>query len=89
MGPDVKDITPERAIRNANEQAKQRALERAIRKTKEKLHVPEKLKDQELINSLKSKVRDQQGAMRDFLSDKPYLHRDYAREKFYKPKEEE
>ena len=89
LGPDVKDITPEQAIKNANEQAKQRALERAIRNTKEKLHVAEKLKDYDLVNKLKNKVRDQQGAMREFLSDKPYLHRDYAREKFFKPKKEE
>lgn len=88
LGPDVKDITPEQAIKNANEQAKQRALERAIRNTKEKLHVAEKLKDYDLVNKLKNKVRDQQGAMREFLSDKPYLHRDYARERFYKPKKE-
>lgn len=89
LGPDVKDITPEQAIKNANEQAKQRALERAIRNTKEKLHVAEKLKDHDLVNKLKNKVRDQQGAMREFLSDKPYLHRDYAREKFFKPKKED
>lgn len=89
LGPDVKDITPEQAVKNANEQAKQRALERSIRKTKEKLHVAEKLKDHDLANSLKNKVKDQQRTMREFLSDKPYLHRDYAREKFFKPKEEE
>lgn len=79
----LKDLTPEEAIANANVQAKQRALERSIRKSKEFLHVAEKLGDSELIDKYKSKVRMKQGAMRGFLSQHPYLHRDYAREKYY------
>ena len=84
LGDDVKNITPEDAIRNANAQAKQRALERSIRDSKEKLHIANKLGDKDLIDKYKSKIRTQQGAMRDFLKDKPFLHRDYAREKHYK-----
>lgn len=87
LGPDVKDITPSEAIANANAQAKQRALERSIRNSKEKLHVANKLGDKELISKYKSKIRTQQSAMRDFLKDKPFLHRDYAREKFFKKNE--
>ena len=83
LGPDVKDLTPEKVIENANAQAKQRALERSIRANKEKLHVAEKLGDKELISKYKSKIRTQQSAIRDFLKDKPFLHRDYAREKYY------
>lgn len=79
----LKDLTPEEAIANANVQAKQRALERSIRKSKELLHVAEKLGDSELISKYKSKVRMKQGAMRGFLSQHPFLHRDYAREKYY------
>lgn len=79
----LKDLTPEEAIANANVQAKQRALERSIRKSKEFLHVAEKLGDQELIDKYKSKVRIKQGAMRDYLKQHPFLHRDYAREKYY------
>lgn len=79
----LKDLTPEEAIENANVQAKQRALERSIRKSKEFLHVAEKLGDSELIDKYKSKVRIQQGAMRDYLKQHPFLHRDYAREKYY------
>ena len=79
----LKDLTPEEAIANANVQAKQRALERSIRKSKELLHVAEKLGDQELIDKYKSKVRIKQGAMRDYLKQHPFLHRDYAREKYY------
>nr|DAI29146.1 MAG TPA: minor capsid protein [Caudoviricetes sp.] len=84
LGPDVKDITPSEAIANANAQAKQRALERSIRNSKEKLHIANKLGDKELISKYKSKIRTQQSAMRDFLKDKPFLHRDYAREKYHK-----
>lgn len=83
LGEDVKDLTPEQAIENANVQAKQRALERSIRQSKEFLHVAEKLGDQELIDKYKSRVRMQQGAMRDYLRQHPFLHRDYAREKYY------
>lgn len=83
LGEDVKDVTPEQAIENANVQAKQRALERSIRQSKEFLHVAEKLRDQELIDKYKNKVRVQQGAMRDYLKQHPFLNRDYAREKYY------
>lgn len=79
----LKDLTPEQAIENANVQAKQRALERSIRQSKEFLHVAEKLGDTELIDKYKNKVRIQQGAMRDYLKQHPFLHRDYAREKYY------
>lgn len=77
------NLTPEEAIENANAQSKQRAIERSIRQSKEILHVAEKLGDQELIDKYKSKVRIQQGAMRDYLKQHPFLHRDYAREKYY------
>ena len=87
LGEDVKNVTPEQAIENANAEAKQRALERSIRNNKEKLHVAEKLGDKELIDKYKSKVRIQQGAMRDYLKQHPFLHRDYAREKLFKKTE--
>ena len=83
LGEDVKNVTPEQAIENANAEAKQRALERSIRNNKEKLHVAEKLGDKELIDKYKSKVRIQQGAMRDYLRQHLFLHRDYAKEKYY------
>ena len=83
LGEDVAEITPEQAIENANAEAKQRALERSIRANKEKLHVAEKLGDKELIEKYNSKVRIQQGAMRDYLKQHPFLHRDYVREKYY------
>lgn len=80
---DLKNLTPEQAIENANAQSKQRAIERSIRQSKEMLHVAEKLGNQELIDKYKSKVRIQQGAMREYLKQHPFLHRDYAREKYY------
>lgn len=87
LGEDVKNVTPKQAIENANAEAKQRALERSIRNNKEKLHVAEKLGDKDLMDKYKSKVRIQQGAMRDYLKQHPFLHRDYAREKFFKENE--
>ena len=83
LGEDVDSVSPELAIENANAEAKQRALERSIRQSKEFLHVAEKLGDSELVDKYKSKVRIQQGAMRDYLRQHPFLHRDYAREKYY------
>ena len=83
LGEDVDSVSPEQAIGNANAEAKQRALERSIRQSKEFLHVAEKLGDSELVDKYKSKVRIQQGAMRDYLKQHSFLHRDYAREKYY------
>ena len=83
LGEDVDSVSPEQAKENANAEAKQRALERSIRVNKEKLHVAEKLGDKELIDKYKSKVRIQQGAMRDYLEQHPFLHRDYVRERYY------
>lgn len=83
LGEDVAEVTPEQAEENANAEAKQRALERSIRSNKEKLHVAEKLGDKELIDNYKSKIRIQQGAMRDYLEQHPFLHRDYVRERYY------
>lgn len=83
LGEDVAEVTPEQAEENANAEAKQRAIERSIRQSKEFLHVAEKLGDSELVDKYKSKVRIQQGAMRDYLRQHPFLHRDYAREKYY------
>ena len=83
LGEDVESVSPEQAEENANAEAKQRALERSIRRSKEFLHVAEKLGDSELVDKYKSKVRIQQGAMRDYLKQHSFLHRDYAREKYY------
>nr|DAS04023.1 MAG TPA: minor capsid protein [Caudoviricetes sp.] len=79
----LEGLTEEQAIKNANVQAKQRALERSIRQSKEYLHVAEKLGDKDLIDKYKNKVRKQQGALRGYISQHPFLHRDYAREKYY------
>lgn len=77
------NLTPEEAIENANKQSKQRALERSIRQSKEMLHVANKLEDEELINKYKGQVRNRQAAMRSYLSQNPFLHRDYSRERYY------
>lgn len=69
-------------MENANAQAKQRALERNLRFSKEQLHVAEKIGDQELIDKYRGKLGNQKQALKDFLDVHPFLHRDYAREKY-------
>lgn len=77
------NLTPEEAIENANKQSKQRAIERSIRKSKELLHVANKLEDEDLINKYKGQVKSRQAAMRSYLAQHPFLHRDYSRERYY------
>lgn len=79
----LENLTPKEAIENANSQSKQRAIERSIRKSKELLHVANKLEDDELISKYKGQVRKQQAAMRDYLRQYPLLYRDYSRERYY------
>lgn len=83
LNDELKDITPEKAIENANIQSKQRALEREIRHAKEQLHVANQLGDKELIDKYSAKVRSHQATMRAYIKKNPFLHRDYAREKYY------
>ncbi|WP_428206132.1 phage minor capsid protein [Enterococcus cecorum] len=83
LNDELKDITPEKAIENANIQSKQRALEREIRHAKEQLHVANQLGDKELIDKYSAKVRSHQSTMRAYIKRNPFLHRDYAREKYY------
>ncbi len=77
------NLTPEEAIKNANAQSKQRAIERSIRQSKELLHVANKLEDEDLINKYKGQVKSKQAAMRSYLAQHPFLHRDYLRERYY------
>ena len=77
------NLTPEEAIKNANSQSKQRAIERSIRQSKELLHVANKLDDEELISKYKGQVKARQAAMRSYLAQHPFLHRDYSRERYY------
>lgn len=77
------NLTQEEAIKNANSQSKQRAIERSIRRSKELLHVANKLEDDELISKYKEQVKARQAAMRSYLAQHPFLHRDYSRERYY------
>ena len=83
LGEDVQDVTPEEAIKNANAEAKQRSFERSIRASKERLEVAKKLGDKDIEDKIKAQIRAKQGALRAFLKDNPFLHRDYQREKIY------
>ncbi|WP_170238978.1 phage minor capsid protein [Streptococcus suis] len=82
LDEDLKGITPEQAIENANVQAKQRALERSIRHTKEQIHVAKKLDDTELIERYTSKLGKQKRALKSFLDEHKFLYRDREREKY-------
>lgn len=83
LGEDVDSVSPEQAMDNANAEAKQRGLERSIRANKEKLHVAEKLGDDDLINKYKSKIGTQNAALKDYIDKHQFLKRDEAREKYY------
>lgn len=75
---------PEEAMANAELEAKQRGLERAVRKAKERLHYANQLEDAEEIQKAKMRVKKAQGKVRQFVEDnQDVLHRDYSREKFY------
>ena len=75
---------PEEAMANAELEAKQRGLERAVRKAKERLHYATQLEDAEEIQKAKMRVKKSQGKIRQFVEDnQDVLHRDYSREKFY------
>lgn len=87
LGEDVAEVSPEQAEENANAEAKQRALERSIRANKEKLHVAEKLGDDDLIDKYKTKIGTQKSALKDYIDKHPFLKRDEAREKLFKKNE--
>ncbi len=87
LGEDVAEVSPEQAEENANAEAKQRALERSIRANKEKLHVAEKLGDDDLIDKYKAKVRTQKSALKDYIDKHPFLKRDEERERLFKKNE--
>lgn len=75
---------PEESMANAELEAKQRGLERAVRKAKERLHYANQLEDAEEIQKAKMRVKKAQGKVRQFVEDnQDVLHRDYSREKFY------
>ena len=78
----LKDLTPEQAEKNARIQAKQRALERAIRNHKERLHYARTLGDSELEMCEKLQVRKNQGKLRALVDKHDFLVRDYNRERF-------
>lgn len=80
---DLKGLTEEQAIKNANVQSKQRAMERAIRSTKERLHVAEVMHNDELTSKYKARLTEQNRALKSYVDKHPFLHRDYSRERYY------
>lgn len=80
---DLKGLTEEQAIENANVQSKQRAMERAIRSTKERLHVAEIMDNDELTSKYKTRLTEQKRALKSYVDKYPFLYRDREREKYY------
>lgn len=80
---DLKGLTEERAIENANVQSKQRAMERAIRSSKERLHVAEIMDNDELTSKYKTRLTEQKRALKSYVDKHPFLYRDREREKYY------
>lgn len=79
----LKDLTPEQAEENARIEAKQRALERAIKHHKERLHYANTMNDDELIQAERLKVRMYQTKIRSLVDNYEFLARDYSRERIY------
>lgn len=80
---DLKGLTEEQAIENANVQSKQRAMERAIRSTKERLHVAEVMHNDELTSKYKTRLTEQNRALKSYVDKHPFLYRDRDREKYH------
>lgn len=80
---DLKGLTQEQAIKNANIQSKQRAMERAIRSSKERLHVAEVMHNDELTAKYKTRLTEQKRALKSYVDKYPFLYRDREREKYY------
>lgn len=79
----IKDLTPEQAEENARIEAKQRALERNIRNHKERLHYATTMRDDDLIQAERLKVRMYQNKIKNLVDQYDFLSRDYTREKLY------
>ncbi|HEQ0870487.1 TPA: phage minor capsid protein, partial [Streptococcus pyogenes] len=79
----LKNITPAQAKANANAQAKQRAIERSIRKSKELLHVAKQLGDKELIRQYQSDVRSKQDALNHLVNSNDFLIESKSRSKMF------
>lgn len=80
---DLKGLTEERAIENANVQSKQRAMERAIRASKERLHVAKTMHNDELTAKYKTRLTEQKRALKSYVDKYPFLYRDRERERYY------
>lgn len=79
----LKDLTPEQAEENARIEAKQRALERAVKHHKERLHYANTMNDDELTQAERLKVRMYQTKIRSLVDNYEFLARDYSRERIY------
>lgn len=78
---DEDNLSEEELIRNANAQAKQRAFEREIRKSKELINISKIVNDKELEQKHRLRVKTLQSGLKQHIEKNPFLYRDKAREK--------
>lgn len=76
---------PDEAIANSKIQARQRLLERNIRKDKQLLAAADKLGDEQGSAHYKHQLFNHRSLLRQHISEHDFLHRDYSREKVVTP----
>lgn len=79
---EIENLTPEKAIENANIESKQRAIEREIRKNKERLALARELEDDEEIEKRTLRGRNLNDAMEHFVKQHG-VDRKRDRERYY------
>ncbi|PIO83553.1 hypothetical protein BSQ39_08240 [Loigolactobacillus backii] len=72
---------PDVAIANSQIQARQRLLERSIRKDKQLINAADKLGDQQGLAHYKAQLANHRSVLRQHVAENDFLHRDYSREK--------
>lgn len=77
----LQNITPKQAEENARAEAQQRAIEREIRKNKERLKIARELKDNDLVQKYKLKDITLNGQLKTHLDNHKFLSRNVGREK--------
>nr|WP_238333658.1 phage minor capsid protein [Companilactobacillus mishanensis] len=80
-----KPIDPDKALKNGEIVAKQRALERRIRKDKQLLDKAQNLHDKQGEAYYKSRLGNHRKQVRQLIDEHDFLHRDYSREKVMTP----
>ncbi len=79
--PDDPVPSPEEAVANGEKQARQRAYERAIVKSKNQLEAAKALGDKPLMRKHQDDLTRYRKGLRNLIDENEFLHRDYSRER--------